>query len=627
MKVCPMRLCAILLSDAANRLAMRRGALVALTVAGSDSSGGAGIQADLRAFATVGVHGACVVTAITAQNSRGVRSVHPLGVKEVEAQFDAVAQDMEPAWAKTGMLHDRRTVRAVAGRLSEYGIPFVVDPVAAATSGDSLSEPGILDAIRDELLPRATVVTPNVEEAAALLRGRRIASVREMKMAAEDLRELGPQAVLLKGGHLEGTVDVVDVLCSGPGTFEEFRHPRMTGAFHGTGCTLSALITGYLARGDALETAVSRAERVQRTTMASAYPVGSGALYLDHMAPLKLAGLRWEVARQVRLGARQLETMLTDEWLPEIGSNLGIYFFREVSRVMWTLVWLTPWLGCPFGILLPVAVVGLLADMSRWRDLLPLYAFLVVYSLSMILFYVNGRYRVPVIPILIVFAAAGLVWAVSALQSRNGYGLVLRLLPAIGVFLVANHNPYRRALNLNPGQGFYDLGIAYLEENQWEEAEASFLRCNEIGKELAPHRQGHPGDGVQVFDANRDSVERARGSAFDKRPVKFLGLLPCTLAVQVGVGVKPRIEEIDPVEVGVHDLSRGHLFLHDSLVQGMCGFVAQVFHVHGNSFDWGFGELPFLDSSCRSAPVRVSWGIAASPAAPRNVRTNRMLRA
>jgi hydroxymethylpyrimidine/phosphomethylpyrimidine kinase len=126
-------------------------------------------------------------------------------------------------------------------------------------------------------------------------------------------------------------VDVVDVLCDGPGAFEEFRHARMHGSFHGTGCTLSALVTGYLARGDPLETAVSRAERVQQTSMASAYPVGSGALYLDHMAPLKLAALRWEVARQVRLAARQLELMLTDEWLPEIGTNIVFALPKAVS--------------------------------------------------------------------------------------------------------------------------------------------------------------------------------------------------------------------------------------------------------------------------------------------------------
>jgi hydroxymethylpyrimidine/phosphomethylpyrimidine kinase len=293
-----------------------------LTIAGSDSSGGAGIQADLKAFSVVGVHGASVITAFTAQNSRGVRSVQPLEGSQIEAQLDAVAQDMSPRWAKTGLLHNSMIVRTIAGRLAEYGMDVVVDPVLTSTAGDDLHEQGLVDALTRELLPRTTLFTPNVDEASQFLRGKHILTVKEMKLAAEDLREMGPQAVLLKGGHLEGTADVVDVLCHGPGKLEEFHHPRLPGAFHGTGCTLSALVTGYLARGEPLERAVARAERVQRTMMSSAYPVGGGSVFLDHMAPMKMAAVRWEVARNVRLAARQLELMLTEEWLPEVGTNI-----------------------------------------------------------------------------------------------------------------------------------------------------------------------------------------------------------------------------------------------------------------------------------------------------------------
>lgn len=312
----------IILSTPANHRFMRRGAPVAMTIAGSDSSGGAGIQADLKAFAVVGVHGASVVTAVTAQNSRGVRGLYPLAVSDIVAQIDAVAQDMGPRWAKTGLLYDPRTARGVAGRLAHHNIDVVVDPVIVAGSGDALSESGLLDAIVSDLFPRATLVTPNVDEASQMLGGKQIATGKEMRKAATDILELGPSAVLLKGGHMQGTIDVVDILCTGPGQFEEFRHPRLPGSFHGTGCTLSALVTGYLAKGEPLVRAVGRAERVQHTMMASAYPVGGGALYLDHMAPVKMAALRWEVARQVRLASRQLELMLTDEWLPEIGTNI-----------------------------------------------------------------------------------------------------------------------------------------------------------------------------------------------------------------------------------------------------------------------------------------------------------------
>jgi hydroxymethylpyrimidine/phosphomethylpyrimidine kinase len=301
---------------------MRQMAPVALTVAGSDSSGGAGIQADLQAFSVVGVHGASVVTAVTAQNSRGVRSINPVPAHEVGAQIDTVAQDMGPKWAKSGMLHDGKLVRLVAAKFNEHGIGYVVDPVLVATSGDSLAEIGMAENLVLELLPHATLVTPNVDEAALMLRGRNIGNVKEMKLAAEDIRELGPEAVLLKGGHLDVTHGVVDVLCTDRGVFQEFRHPRQVGAFHGTGCALSALITGYLAKGEPLARAVARSERVLQSMIASAYSAGGGAKFLDHMAPVKMAALRWEVARQVRLAAHQLEQMLTDEWLPEIGTNI-----------------------------------------------------------------------------------------------------------------------------------------------------------------------------------------------------------------------------------------------------------------------------------------------------------------
>jgi hydroxymethylpyrimidine/phosphomethylpyrimidine kinase len=302
---------------------MNRGPPTVLTVAGSDSSGGAGIQADLRAFAVVGVHGACALTAVTAQNSRGVRDVLPLAPRAVEVQIDAVTQDMGPRWAKTGMLFSAEVARAVAGRLAEYTIASVVDPITVATSGEALSSKGLMEAIRQDLIPHAELVTPNIEEASELLRDRNIFTVEDFKRAAEDLRELGPKAVLVKGGHLEGSLEVVDVLCTASGHFEEFRHPRLKGTFHGTGCTLSALIAGYLAQGMPISRAVGRAERMLQSALASAYIVGGGALFLDHMAPARMAALRWEVAREVRLAARQLELALDGEWLPEIGSNIA----------------------------------------------------------------------------------------------------------------------------------------------------------------------------------------------------------------------------------------------------------------------------------------------------------------
>jgi len=293
-----------------------------LTVAGSDSSGGAGIQADLRAFAVAGAHGACAVTAITAQNSRGVRNIIPLSPRAVEEQIDAVAQDLAPRWAKTGMLYSADICTAVSRKLAEYRISTVVDPVLVATSGDSLSEERLSEAIRRELLPHAEVLAPNADEASALLRGHRLRTVDDMKRAAEDLRELGPSAVLLKGGHLASGDVVVDVLCTAKGHFEEFKHRRAPGTFHGKGCALTALLAGYMATGESLARAVGRAERVVQSAIAAAYPVGGGALYLDHMANARMAAMQWEVARKVRLAVRQLEESLTGEWVPEVGMNV-----------------------------------------------------------------------------------------------------------------------------------------------------------------------------------------------------------------------------------------------------------------------------------------------------------------
>jgi hydroxymethylpyrimidine kinase/phosphomethylpyrimidine kinase len=276
----------------------------------------------MRAFAAAGVHGACAVTAVTVQNSKGVRDIVALPRRLVEEQLDAVAQDLAPRWAKTGMLFSADVCDAVAIKLAEYRVSAVVDPVLVATSGDNLSEERLVETIRRELLPHAALVTPNAEEAGALLRGRRVRGVEDLKRAAEDIRELGPGAVLVKGGHVQVGDAVVDVLCTGPGRFEEFRHRRRPGTFHGTGCALSALAAAHLALGDAVPRAVATAERAVQSAIEAAYAVGGGALFLDHMVGARMAAMRWEVARAVRLAARQLEVSLTGEWVPEVGMNV-----------------------------------------------------------------------------------------------------------------------------------------------------------------------------------------------------------------------------------------------------------------------------------------------------------------
>ncbi|MGY1716745.1 bifunctional hydroxymethylpyrimidine kinase/phosphomethylpyrimidine kinase [Geodermatophilus sp. SYSU D01106] len=232
----------------------RSGVPVALTVAGSDPSGGAGVQADLKTFSALGAYGTAVLTALTAQNTRGVTGVHPVPAEFVGEQIATLLDDVTVHAAKTGMLGTAAVVREVAARLAGRAAgPVVVDPVMVATSGDRLVDDDAVAAVRDVLLPVADLVTPNVPEAAALLGTAPATTVDELPGQARALLELGPRAVLLKGGHLGGDVSV-DVLATATGVVETVRPRIDTRATHGTGCTLSSAIAALLARRRAAAT-------------------------------------------------------------------------------------------------------------------------------------------------------------------------------------------------------------------------------------------------------------------------------------------------------------------------------------------------------------------------------------
>jgi hydroxymethylpyrimidine/phosphomethylpyrimidine kinase len=233
---------------------------IALTIAGSDSSGGAGIQADLKTFSAFGVYGATVLTALSAQNTRGVVAVDAVAARLVVAQMEAVFSDLEVGAVKTGMLANAAIVAAVADRLSvELDRPIVVDPVMVATSGQVLLEPDAIDALKRQLLPMAFLVTPNLPEAARLLGVDEAVSEAQAVAQAQALLSCGCGAVLLKGGHGSGE-EAVDILCDGAGV-ERFVRPKIdTPNTHGTGCTLSAAIVALLARGVGLREAVARAK-------------------------------------------------------------------------------------------------------------------------------------------------------------------------------------------------------------------------------------------------------------------------------------------------------------------------------------------------------------------------------
>jgi hydroxymethylpyrimidine/phosphomethylpyrimidine kinase len=262
---------------------------IALTIAGSDSSGGAGIQADLKTFTALGVYGASVITAITAQNTRGVQAVLTLPPGIIAAQIASIASDLRVGAVKTGMLGDRVTVETVAKGLAGFsGAPLVVDPVMVATSGDVLLAPDAIDAVRTLLFPLADIVTPNLREAARLLDGPMAASPEEMEAQAKSLLAFGAKAVLLKGGHGEGP-DATDILATATAT-KRFTAPRIaTRNTHGTGCTLAAAIAARLAIGDTPVAAVDAAKAYvwEAIEAGKSLSVGQGDGPVDHLHAIR----------------------------------------------------------------------------------------------------------------------------------------------------------------------------------------------------------------------------------------------------------------------------------------------------------------------------------------------------
>jgi hydroxymethylpyrimidine/phosphomethylpyrimidine kinase len=234
---------------------------VALSIAGSDSSAGAGLQADLKTFSALGVYGATVVTAVTAQNTRGVNAVHAIPGDIISAQMDAVFSDLSIKAIKVGMLGGVDAIEAVAASLERWcaGIPVIVDPVMVSTSGSRLLERGAEAALAQRLIPLASLITPNLHEAAALLGAAAANSESEAREQAARLLALGPHAVLIKGGHTTGP-DAIDYYYNGA-TFRSYYAPRIaTKNTHGTGCTLASAIAAFLVKGLVLEDAIAEAK-------------------------------------------------------------------------------------------------------------------------------------------------------------------------------------------------------------------------------------------------------------------------------------------------------------------------------------------------------------------------------
>ena len=292
--------------------------LVALTVAGSDSIGGAGLEADLKAFASLGIHGACAVTAITSQSTQRVSRIFPVPVEHVLSQLDAILEDAKVASAKTGMLYSTEIASAVADRLAGEDFPIVVDPVMAAGVGGSLQKKDLVQAFNERLFPIATIVTPNRFEA-EVLSGITIENRNDAKKACREIGGMGPKAVLLKGGHFDSAL-ATDLLLY-KGRFNEISSPRLEAHVHGGGCTLSSFIAGYFAKGEDLKEAVVLAKARIYDSIASRYAIGKGIEVINPMAAIEKDVARYSVLARLKGAVKEVESLLSSSWLPEVGTN------------------------------------------------------------------------------------------------------------------------------------------------------------------------------------------------------------------------------------------------------------------------------------------------------------------
>jgi len=310
---------------------------VALTIAGSDSGGGAGIQADLKTFAALGAHGTVALTAITAQNTEGVYAIQDVDLEVIEKQLDVVIDDIGVDAAKTGMLHRKEVIKLVAEKVSAHNLPLVVDPVMVSKSGSRLLMEEAEDALRRLLLPVATVVTPNAVEAEALS-GIKVRDIKEMEMAARTISEFGPKAVVVKGGHVDTGNQIVDVLYS-DGEFTKFVGARVnTKNTHGTGCAFSAAITVELAKGRSVKEAVKVARELIGVAVDYGLPLGRGHGPVNPTAWLQIPAEKHHVIDNLSKAVELIEANPeVADLIPEVQSNIAMalpkFYLRGVEDV------------------------------------------------------------------------------------------------------------------------------------------------------------------------------------------------------------------------------------------------------------------------------------------------------
>ncbi len=291
-----------------------------LSVAGSDSIGGAGVQADLKAIASMDLHGASVITAITAQNTQHVAKIKAVPTVDIQAQLNAVLDDAKVDAIKTGMLYSPAVPKLLEKKLSGSDVPLVVDPVLIAGVGDKLYSEGFVQSLKEYLFPMATVVTPNRHEA-EVLSSMTIDGLADAERACSIIADLGPQAVLLKGGHFEGA-EVIDVLYH-KGRMYEFSAPRSKNKVHGSGCTLASFLACDLAKGLSLKEAALDAKRRITDSIAMAYPVGKGVMVINAMAGKQKEAMRLSVMEELRRAIAIIHRRIPSDSVPKTGLSMA----------------------------------------------------------------------------------------------------------------------------------------------------------------------------------------------------------------------------------------------------------------------------------------------------------------
>lgn len=296
---------------------------MAITIAGSDSGGGAGIQADLKTFAALSVHGTTAITSVTAQNTCAVMAVEDLKPETIRKQIAAVAEDLGIDAGKTGMLHTEEIIKAVASEVAKHKFPLIVDPVMIAKSGAPLLKPEAVDSLKSYLLPKATVITPNRFEAEKLV-DTEIKNLKDAEIASKKISEMGPKAVIIKGGHLDST-KAIDLLYY-QGKTKKFSTPRFdVKTTHGTGCSFSAAIAAELAKKTDIPTAVEKAKKIVTLSIKFGLNIGKGYGPVNPMAHLYRESSRYDVLINLEKAKKLLEANSEIATLvPEVGMNIAM---------------------------------------------------------------------------------------------------------------------------------------------------------------------------------------------------------------------------------------------------------------------------------------------------------------